>query len=285
MDLLTHRAVKRLKRTALRRPEVALRLAAQLGIALGPGSRWAPTAAEIEAVLGVRDPRRIRAIQRRIAANGLRDVTLGALVNRRGLATITDRVQVLHEERLLETRAERAPTVLVFGHFGAGRGVSAALECLGIPSRIASMRRLPGAEGHVEVVRVNDPASAARFLRRSLARLPQGVVPGLAFDCHGTLEASFLGRRLSVARGMALLASQSALLLPVTSRWLGNTASIETEFHPAFPQPESPPHAADERAWVAGIAGWFEDYIRRHPGELRLRRLQQLAKAPRVKAS
>lgn len=285
MDLLTHGAVKRLKRTALRHPEVALRVAAQLGVVLGPGSRWAPTAAEVDAVLSVRDPRRIRAIQRRIAANGLRDVILGALVNRRGLATITDRVRVHHEARLLEPRTERTPTVLVFGHFGAGRGVSAALERLGIPSRMASMRRVPDAAGHVEVVRVTGPASAARFLRRSLAQLPEGVVPGLAFDWHGTLEASFLGRQLGVARGMVLLASRGALLLPVTTRWVGNTGSIETEFHPAFPQPGPTPCAAEERAWVAGIAGWFEGYIRRHPGELRLGRLQQLARAPLVDGS
>lgn len=285
MDLPTHGAVKRLKRTAVRHPEVALRLAAQLGVVLGPGSRWAPSTAEVEAVLGVRDPRRIRAIQRRIAANGLRDVTLGALVNRRGLATISDRVRVLHGARILEPRTERTPTVLVFGHFGAGRGVSAALERLGIPSRMASMRRVPDAAGHVEVVRVTGPASAARFLRRSLAELPQGVVPGLAFDCHGTLETSFLGRRMGVARGMALLASRGALVLPVTTRWVGNTGSIETEFHPAFPQPGPTPCAAEERAWVAGIAGWFESYVRRNPGELRLRRLQQLAKAPRVKGA
>jgi len=282
VDLLTHGAVKRLKRAALRRPELALRLAAQLGVALGPGSRWAPTAAEIEAVLGVRDPRRIRAIQRRIASNGLRDLMLGAVVNRRGLAAVTDRVRVLHEARLLEPRAERTPTVLVFGHCGAGRGVSAALERLGIPSRVASMRRAPDASGHVEVVQVTGPTSAARFLRRSLAELPEGVVPGLAFDWNGTLEASFLGRHLGIARGMALLASRGALLLPVTTRWVGSTGSIETEFHPAFPQLGPTPGAAEERAWVAGIAGWFENYIRGHPGELRLGRLQQLARAPLV---
>ncbi|MBW2372940.1 MAG: hypothetical protein JRF70_10410, partial [Deltaproteobacteria bacterium] len=277
MDLLTHGAVKRLKRTALRRPEVALRLAAQLGVVLGPGSRWAPTAAEVEAVLGVQDSRRIRAIQGRIAANGLRDLTLGAVVNRRGLAAVTDRVRVLHEDRLLEPRAAGTPTALVFGHIGARRGVSAALEHLGIPSRVASMRRAPDVGGHVEVVRVTGPASAARFLRRSLALLPQGVVPGLAFDSHGTLKAPFLGRRPGLARSIALLASRGALLLPVTTRWVDNTGSIETEFHPAFPQPGPTPCAAEERAWVAGIAGWFEGYIRRHPGELRLGRLQQLA--------
>jgi lauroyl/myristoyl acyltransferase len=282
VDLLTHGAVKRLKRTALRRPEVALRLAAQLGVALGPGSDWAPTAAEVEAVLGVRDPRRIRAIQRRIAANGLRDVTLGALVNRRGLAAITNRVRVLHEAHLLEPRAAGTPTVLVFGHIGASRGVSAALEHLGIPSRVASMRRVPDVGGHAAVVPVTGPASGARFLRRSLALLPQGVVAGLAFDSHGALETPFLGRRPGLARSIAILASRGALLLPVTARWVGNTGSIETEFHPAFPQPGPTPCAAEERAWVAGIAGWFESYIRRHPGELRLRRLQQLARAPLV---
>lgn len=280
MDLLTHGAVKRLKRTALRRPEVALRLAAQLGAALGPGSRWAPTAAEVEALLGVENARGIRTIQRRIAANGLRDVTLGALVNRGGLAAVTNRIRVLHEARLLELRAERTPTVLVFGHFGAARGVSAALEHLGIPSRVASMRRVPPAAGHVEMARVTGPASAARFLRRSLAELPQGVVPGLAFDLHGSLQAPFLGRQLGVTRGMALLASRGALLLPVTTRWVGKTGSIETEFHPPFPQPGPAACATEERAWVAGIAGWFEAYIRRHPGKLRLRRLQQLARAP-----
>lgn len=285
MDLLTHGAVKRLKRTALRRPEVALHLAAQLGVVLGPGSRWAPTAAEVETVLGVADPRGIRAIQRRIAANGLRDVTLGAVVNRRGLAAAGDRVRVLHEDRLLEPRTVGTPTVLVFGHFGAARGVTAALERLGIPSQVASMRRKPAAGGLVEVVRVRGPASGARFLRRSLARLPEGVVPGLAFDCHGAQQASFLGRRVGVARGIALLASRGALLLPVTTRWVGNTGSIETEFHPAFPQPGPTPCAAEERAWVAGIAGWFEGYVRRHPGELRLGRLQQLARAPQVKGS
>jgi lauroyl/myristoyl acyltransferase len=285
VDLLTPGAVKRLKRTALRHPETALRLAAQLGVALGPGSRWAPTAAEVEAVLGVADPRAIRAIQRRIAANGLRDVTMGAVVNRRGLAAVGDRVRVLHEERLLEPRDAGTPTLLVVGHIGAARGVTAALERLGIPSLMASMRLTPAAGGHVEVVPVRGPASGTRFLRRSLARLAQGVVPGLACDCHGTQQASFLGRRVGVARGMALLASRGARLLPVTSRWVGNSGTIESEFHPALPQAPSCPDADEAGAWLAGIAAWFERYIRRHPGELRLRRLQQLARAPRANRS
>lgn len=278
MELLNERLVKRLKRLALRNPDLALRLAAGLGTALGPGSRWSPTPEEIALVLGERRPSAVRAIQRRIAANVLRSLALGAVANRRGLASLADRVDVVHGERLLALREQRTPLVAVLAHLGAGRGASAAFEKLGVPARIATLRPPPAVMGCVRSERVDDATRAARFLRRAAADLEKGVVPMVPFDgaLAGTIPVSFLGRQLEVGRGLPFLAARGARLLPVTSRWVGNSGRIETTIHPPIPELGAQPSEDLEREFVEMIAAWFEGYVRRNPGELRLWKLRDL---------
>lgn len=278
MELLSDRLVKRLKRVALRNPELALRLAAGLGTLLGPGSRWSPTPEQIAIVLGEQKPRAVRAIQRRMAANVLRSLALGAVANRRGVASLADRVRVVHPERLLSLREHGTPLVAVVAHLGAGRGASAAFQKLGVPARVATLRPPPAVMGCVRFERVDDATRAAGFLRRAAADLEQGIVPVVPFDgaLDGTVPVSFLGRRLEVGRGLPFLAARGARLFPVTSRWVGNSGRIETTFHSPFPELGARPSEDHERDLVESIARWFEGYVRRNPGELRLWKLRDL---------
>ncbi len=284
MDLLGDRVVKRLKRAALRHPDAALRAAAVLGTLLGPGSRWAPTPAEIAAVLGESEPRAVRAIQGRMAANVLRSLALGAVLNRRGVAAASDRVHVVHSERLLSPRAEGRPVVAVVAHVGAGRGGSAMFEKLGVPARVATLRGTPAVTGYVQFETVGDGLRAAGFLRRAAADLAEGIVPIVPFDgaLDGAIPVSFLGRQLDVGRGLPFLAARGARLLPVTSRWIGNTGRIETTIHPPFPDFADPATEQSGHALAQTIARWFEDYVLRNPGELRLWKFQDLHEAKRV---
>jgi lauroyl/myristoyl acyltransferase len=281
VDLLSDSLVKRLKRLALRHSELSLRLAAQLGTRFGPGSQWAPKAAEITALFGERRPRAITAIQRRMAADVLRSLSIGALVNRRGVAAIADRVQLVHPERLLLLREKGERVVIVTGHVGGGRGISAALEILGVPARVGTLRPAPAVMGCVRFESLGDPLEAVGFLRRAVLDLDQGTVPVVAFDgvLDGTFATSFLGRSIRVARGLPFLAARGARMLPVTSRWIGRTGGIEVTFHPPFTAREE--HASDA-AWVDTIVVWFEDYVRRNPGELRLWQFRQLVEAERA---
>jgi len=276
VDLLSRRVVKRLKRLALRNPDVALRAAASLGTILGPGSRWAPTPAEIAAVLGEREPRAVRAIQRRMAANVLRSLALGAVHNRHGLAVSVDRVRVVHPERLLSFREQGTPLVVVLAHVGVGS--TGVFDQLGVPARAAALRRAPAVTGRVQFETVDSPLRAARFLRRAAADLEDGVVPVLPFDgsLDGNIATSFLGRQLGVGRGLPFLAMRGARLLPVTNRWLGNSGRIEATIHPPFPGLGARASEEQQRALVETIARWFEDYVRRNPGELNVWKLREL---------
>jgi lauroyl/myristoyl acyltransferase len=281
VELLSDNLVKRLKRLALRRPELALRLAAGLGTLFGPGSRWAPKAAEITALFGERRPRAITAIQRRMAADVLRSLSVGARVNRLGVMAIADRVRLVHPERILSLREQGERVVIVNAHVGGGRGIAAALERLGVPARVATLLPAPAVTGCVRFETLGDPLRSVGYLRRAAQDLDQGIVPVVAFDgaADGTIATSFLGRSIRVARSLPFLAAQGARMLPVTSRWVGRTGALEVTFHSPFPAPEE--HASDD-AWLKTIVAWFDDYVRRNPSELRLWKFRELLEAERV---
>jgi lauroyl/myristoyl acyltransferase len=281
VEILSNSLVKRLKRLALRHPELSLRLAAQLGTRFGPGSQWAPQAEEITALFGERRPRAITAIQRRMAADLLRSLSIGAVVNRRGVAAIADRVQLVHPERILSLREQGERVVIVTAHVGGGRGVSAALERLHVPARVATLRPAPAVMGSVRFESPGDELRGASFLRRAATDLGQGIVPVVTFDgaLNGTIVTSFLGRRIRLSRGLPFLAARGARMLPVTSNWVGRTGTIEVTFHPAFPTRRE--HVSDG-AWLESIVGWFEDYVRRNPSELRLWKFRELLEAERL---
>jgi len=241
--------------------------------------------AELTAVLGETDARAMGAIRRRIAANALRDLALGALVNRRGLRAVGERMVVVGAERLLELRASGTPVVAVMAHVGAQRSVTAALEKLRIPAQVASLQRTPRVIDAVRYAPLDDSASGTRFLRRALADLQRGIVPVLAIDgaVGSTRAVTLLGREARVARGLAVLAGAGARLVPLTGRWVGLSGRIETTVHEPLPTP--PPGARDE-AWEEAVLGcavrWLEAYIRGHPSEMRLDKVRTLARAPRA---
>jgi len=285
VEILGIEAVRRLKRMTRHHPGLGLRLAAGLGAALGPGSRWAPPDVEVAAVLGSQERRAIRRVQRRVAANTLRDVALGSIVNRGGLGAVTERVRVVGAERLLELRARGTPVVVLLAHVGVLHAAGFTLEKLAIPARMMKTGRMPRVVEHVQYTLVRDALSAVRFLRQALVDLSRGIVPLVAMDASfaAVPDLAVFGRPVHAGRGLARLARTGARLVPLTGRWIGSSALIETTVHPPLPEPR---RDASDPAWesevVDGCVRWLERYLRENPGEMWPWDSSSLAGVPRL---
>jgi lauroyl/myristoyl acyltransferase len=135
---------------------------------------------------------------------------------------------------------------------------------------------------------INDPSvNRAVHLKRAVERLQRGGLVATAIDGgHGDalIDADFLGYRIQVGRGAAVLTRMTGVpLIPITVTW-GDDWSIDFRIHSAIPRPDIPPqdHAAFDKALIDQTVRFFESYIRTAPEQLRLDRLARLITRPKV---
>jgi lauroyl/myristoyl acyltransferase len=277
---LERRSARALKRLARRHPRLALRLVAVLGRLRADrfGHRRTPSSAEVAARLGIVDARAIDRIRREVLSNELRNHVMRSLARARGIDAVIARMRVSGGEHVLEPHRAGIPVIAVGWHAGAHRGVPAAVLALGLPVTMLHRHNDPPPPATALPMRwlpVYSTESRAVFLRRALADLGAGRVVTMLVD--GTLDARqqhpapVLGIPRSVANGVAALARLSrARVVPVTTRWVGTSSRIAAEIHPALPDPRADRRdaAAFDAELVAGVAAFFERWLRAHPGSL-----------------
>ena len=279
MNRLDFVVEKQLKRLADRRPELCLRAAAALG-ALSRSPRWTPTREEVSEAFQVSDARSIARIRRRVGGRELRNTLFRALVNRRSVEGVADRVIVAGGggERLLALCAESTPPVIVFAHMGVPFAVEAGLAQLGLRALVAAMNPPRRTCEGVRFQKVGAWSEGARFLLLALRELRKGGLPVLSMDAadRDARGGMLFGRSVPISRGPAVLAWMSgAPLVPMTARWLGSSGRIEVRVHDPFPKPAAgTTREVFEDAVMAESARWLEAHLRLHPWELRLDRLR-----------
>jgi hypothetical protein len=229
----------------------------------------------------VRVARAIRSIQFR----NLQAVTLAEEPS--GLERLAALVRWRGAERLLDLRARKLPAILAGWHFQTPcfMGI-AALHRLGIPALVMGFPPKvmpPGFEvsSPSRGDSGGDCAQRALVLRRVLAYLSDGGFVYTALDGpvgSGTAEFPFLGGRLTLRRGSAMLARLSgAPILPLTPNWDARGSGITVTVHDPLPYPACPPEAgtAFDNALLAEAACWTERYFRALPQELCLDLLEK----------
>lgn len=266
------------KRIALRRLRLGLTLAGWFGAWSGTGLIDAQplTRNTLERLTRGLSRRRIRRIARQMVSAEYRDRTLVYTIRRRGLDPALPLLRI-DSGPLDELLAQQSPVVLVAWHLGPRRALVAALHALGRPALVAGSRATPDSidSTSVETWNLLGGGLRAGFLRRAVDTLKAGGIVSLALD--GTRGARqpvrFLGQDISVGRGAATLARLTgARFVPVTTRWIGNSARIEVCFHPPIPTPviDRSDAARFEAALLESATLWFESYLRSHPETLRI---------------
>lgn len=269
--------VRRVNRIAAVYPSLGLRLAALSGRALGArlGDAWTPNAAEVEARLGLAEPRAVARLQARIASCELRNRVLMYLLKRRGPADLRRLLRVRGAEVLEPLREAKVPVVVAFWHFGVVRSTDTGLSKLGLPILVATSEPPRGPEPGFRFYTVDGPEAGTRFLLSALKELKTGGIPALAAD--GLVDDNsprfpFLRGEVAVPTGLAILARRSgARIVPATSRWLGLRAAAEFRLHPPVEEPavERGDRARWETALLANTVKWFEGHLLENPGDLR----------------
>jgi hypothetical protein len=277
LDRLYFLVEKRLKRLAVRWPELSLRVAAALG-ALARNPRWTPTAEEVGGAFRVSDAKSIARIRRGVGGRELRNTLFRALVNRKSVAGVSDRVVLVGGERLLALCAEGTPPIIVFAHMGVPFAIEAGLGQLGLRALVAAMNPPRRACERIRFQKVGGWAEGARFLLLAQRELRDGGLPMLSIDAvdRGSRAGRLFGRRVPISRGPAVLAwTVGAPVVPMSARWLGSSGHIEVRVHDAFSLPAAgTTREAFEAAVMDESARWLEAYLSRHPWELRLDRLR-----------
>jgi hypothetical protein len=269
--------IRRINRVALKHPRWGLRVAAAAGFALGPraGPAWAPTTAEVTDMLGDLGPLQIALLRRRIAAAELRNRSLIHVLKKRGPGPILPLLRVRGAAGFRHLRDQKVPVIAVFFHQGVIRSTETALSMLGHPIRLASTQAPRGPDPGFRWRIVTDTYSATRFLMESLKDLKRGGIPILAFDGDAELDhprVPFFGRDIWVPPGLGILARRSAArVVPVTSRWVGASSTIEVTLHEPIAEPGGSRRGDPEwdRELLANTSRWFEGHLRSHPAELR----------------
>jgi lauroyl/myristoyl acyltransferase len=254
----------------------------------------------IEEVLGPLPPAERALITGKIALNEYRNICLDRVRELGGFAAIAELVQCPEAHKLQALHTNRQPAILAFAHLGPRFAGGPALHRIGVPAAIfiralgpdasqdsrAFASRLPGME-YLEVgASVED---GAFHMKRALQRLRGGGIVAMAFDLDvsgkARLAGQYLRRRISVARGPALLARLSgAPIIPIVPAFLPSGLGIELRIGDLIPRPLAGPTdvAALEQALIQGVLHWFEAYVRAAPEQMRIRQLGLLAQAPRI---
>ena len=207
-----------------------------------------------------------------------------ALVSRRSVEGVADRVVVRGGERLLALCSEGTPPVIVFAHMGVPRAIEAGLSQLGLRALVAAMRPPRRACEGVRFQKVDAWTEGTRFLVLALRELREGGLPVLSLDASdcGSGAGTLFGRRVPIALGPAVLAWMTgAPLVPISARWLGSSGYIEVRVHDPLPKPPAgTTREAFEDAVMYESARRLEAQLRQHPWELRLDWLRAHAARP-----
>lgn len=191
-------------------------------------------------------------------------------------------------------RQRKGPAILAFWHLGASFMMALGMQRIGVPGLIVArnppppwFRRAVSPEMRMAVT-YNDPGKAVIALKMALDRLRKGGVVAMAVDGsqgQKDLTVSFLGRKISLSRGVAVLARLTgAPIIPCGVTWGDKDWSLDFRLFDPLALPPKESMAAEE--WDQQVlnitAGRFEEIFRAFPGQARIERLSVIAKAPRA---
>lgn len=232
---------------------------------------------------------RIDAVAREISLCAIRNKAWGRLLSRPGHREI--QMRCVGETAIRQLRERNGPAVVALWHHGAPGMAPLGLQCIGVPSLIISrsgpsdwLEQLLSKE--MKVIASGDSGQGALVLKESLERLKEGGVVAMAIDGGDGKRAtplSFLGRKLVLARGIAVLSRLTgAPIFPALATWGTGDWSFEFRlFEPVAVPPVNAMAPDDwEREAMATTARRFEAIVRSTPGQCRLEILSQLFKAP-----
>ncbi|MCB9733199.1 MAG: hypothetical protein H6745_11365 [Deltaproteobacteria bacterium] len=266
------------RRLAAARPDLALLAATVAAPALAP----APPDDAALASLFAPDapPRRLRAALR---ADALRQRALAHLIHTHGFSPLAPLVAWDDDARHLRDALARGRAAAVSWHLGPYRAWPSAMALVGAPC--VSAAHLPTADwpSTSRPFVVDTPARRLAFLKAAADALrTPGHVAFLALDGHEAdhpVPIPFLGRALPLGTGAAALARLTgAALVPVTARFAAGGRRLRFRSHP----PVARPPGADDRAFTAALAAFFERWARAHPDALVLEEVEHVLRAPRA---
>jgi hypothetical protein len=208
----------------------------------------------VAALFGTRVAAEAREIARRSAALRFKNHAALALLQKKGLAALADRVSSAHAQPPASlVSAKRA--ILLSSHVGVHNGVSAALHRWGIEAFVLPLQG------------VDQPQRRAMALRTAIDVLRDGgrvlaVMDG-PFGAHSA-PVDCLGRRIVLRRGaFALACLTNAVMLPAVARW-----SEHGDIEPFVDEPlPAAPGRCGERELTRLAASWLERYLTAHPEE------------------
>jgi lauroyl/myristoyl acyltransferase len=233
-----------------------------------------------------------------------------------GLGFAKNMIRCPDAEKLQEMHRNKQPAIFVFSHFGPRYSIAPAFQSVGVPVAMfqgnlpvgltkESVESFAGELEGMEYYWVNkengnrelegmeyywvnkENGNRAANLKRAVDRLKAGGLVTMAIDGgHGDVlvDAEFLGYRISVARGPVILARLAGVpLIPVTITW-DKGWSMEFRIHDPIPGADQLQLAPEEDADTARTRHtmkFFDEFIRRHPEQLRLDKLARLITLPK----
>ena len=231
---------------------------------------------------------RIDPVAREISLCAIRNKCWGRLLSRPAHREI--QMRCLNEAATRQLCERKGPAIVALWHHGVPGMAPLGLQCIGVPSLIVSrsgpsdwLRRLLSRD--MKIVVSGDTRQGALILKEALDRLRAGGVVAMAIDGGDgklAIPLPFLGRRMMLARGIAVLSRLTgAPIFPALATW-GN-ADWSLDFRLFGPVAMPPVNSMTPDAWqrevVAATVRRFESIVRGTPGQCRLDILGQLSKA------
>jgi hypothetical protein len=162
----------------------------------------------------------------------------------------------------VDVSALRPPMILATFHLGPVPALGGLLEQL--PGEVLVLQRSGQPRPSLTLLGIEaDSSQRAAVFRRAVEALRGGGFVFVVVDAYktaATVEATFLGRQVRLARGgFALARITGAPIVPLAARWRGRRIDIVAG---------DPILAGDESAMAGAVTSWLEDYVRENPGEI-----------------
>lgn len=237
-----------------------------------------PTAEQVTSLFGGKIHGDRRDIARRCAALRFKNHAAVALLQKRGLDALAERVTSSCSQPPAHlVRAKGA--ILVSCHVGVHNGVSAALRRWGLEAFLLPLQGVEHTQRRSMAMR-----NAIEVLRSG--GLVLAVMDG-PFGCD-TAPVECLGRSIVLRRGVFALARLTgAEMLPAVARWI-KAGEIEPVIdHPLLPSPVLQRAEASgandyERQLTRAAARWLEQYLLAHPEEAWPYTIDNFLQAPTI---